>query len=250
MIGLLSSLVSMACDSTSIKGSLSLIGNYSFGNYNFYTIGSKSDIRYKIGNSIFELSTSYKYTKNGIIKDVNLPSKDSFYLKEKEFYNVVSYAHSKHRLKFIAFSEQERSFLRKIDLRYDIGAGLGYKIINDKKIYFEISGVILPESNTYTVKSDDILSLRFSTRLKFICEAKPFRFSNIILYQPSLWNSKNVDNSLNLNIRNTTTCDASIYKSISIGLSNDFVLQSYVHYIFPNKRSYDNTFTFYIKYCF
>ena len=87
----------------------------------------------------------------------------------------MSYSHSKHRLKFIAFSEQERSFLRKIDLRYDVGAGLGYKIINNKKISFEISGVILPESNTYTVKDDDILSLRFSTRLKFVCDAKPFR---------------------------------------------------------------------------
>jgi hypothetical protein len=251
IIGLSIPMSSMArVDSTFFNGSVALHGNYVFGNYNNYTIGGAIYGKYVIKNSSFELTTSYRYTENGFIKDVSNPSKDSFALKEKEFYNVISYSYSLKNLRFISFSEQEKSFLRKINLRYDVGVGFGYKFFNSKKIFLEISEAILPEINSYIIKEYDVTSLRASTRIKFVYDNDFIRFSDIILYQPSIWCTNNVPNASNLNIRNSTTFDVSIYKNLSIGLSNEYVLQKYVHYIFPTKRVFDNSLTFYIKYYF
>lgn len=237
----------MASDTSSIKGYVLLQGNYTSGNYNTYTIGSKFDIRYNSGNSIFEIFTSFKYTENGYIREISNPQRDSFVLKENEKYDVISYAYIHNRFKFIMLSEQEQSYLRKIKSRYNLGVGIGYKFIATKNMYFEISEVLLPEQINYTISNDDITSIRYSTRAKFIYNKKPICISNISLFQPNIWNSKGVDYSENLNIRNSSTFDVSIIKDLSLGLSDDYIMQSYVHKIFPNKRSYDNTLTFYLK---
>ena len=247
IIALLLSTSVMASDTTSIKGSLMLQGNYAFGNYNNYTLGSKLDLRYAVKHSLFEITTSIRYTKTGYIRQATNPGSDSFVLKENEKYNVLTYAHYWGKLKLLIFSEQEQSYLRKINIRYSVGAGLGYKFLDKKGVIFEISEVLLPEQVNYLDKSYDITSLRYSTRIKFVYCKHPFKLSCINLVQPALWNSQNVDYTDNFNIRSSTTADIFIVKNLSIGLTNDFVLQTYVTKIFPNKRSYDNTITFYLK---
>ena len=217
-----------------------LQGNYTSGNYNNYTLGSKLDLRLNVKNSSFELASSIRYTEYD-------PGNSSFQLKENEKYNVISYSHYWKKLKLLCFSEQEKSYLRKVDNRYSIGVGIGYKFIESKTTKFEISEVILPEQVNYINSAYNITSLRYSTRIKFIYTENRFKFSTINLIQPSLWNSKDVDYTNNFNIRSSTTFDFAIIKELSIGLSNDFIIQTYVSKIFPAKRSYDNSITFYLK---
>lgn len=248
IIGLLSTLNASADTDTlkskpHFKGSVLMQGNYNFGNYNNYTIGYKIDAKYIFGKSSVELLSTCRYTKTG-------SRPDSLYLKEKELYNVISYAYLVNGFKFITYSEQEKSFLRKINLRYSLGVGCGYKFYNSKKFVLELSEVIMPESKFFVDKINDLNTIRLSTRFKILYDNKPLRISNVILYQPSVWNSKSIHNTLDLNIRNSTTIDVSAYKNISIGLNNDYVMQSYIHHVYPNKRMIDNSLTFYIKYYF
>lgn len=247
-IGLLSSLSAFGSNDTvksvsRLKGSVALQGNYNFGNYNNYTIGYKIDAKYIFGKSSIELLSTCRYTKTG-------SKPDSLYLKERELYNIISYSYLVKSVKFIAYSEQENSFLRKINLRYSLGVGCGYKFFNSKKFVVELSEVVLPETKYFTDKIHDINNIRLSTRFKVLYDNKPLRISNIVLYQPSIWNSKGVDNTIDLNIRNSTTIDVTAYKNISIGLNNEYVMQKYIHYVYPNKRMIDNSLTFYIKYYF
>ena len=246
-LGLLNSLTCLGSDTTYVKGNVLLQGNYTFGNYNSYTVGFKSDIRYNRRNNVYEIMSSFKYTENGYIRD---SKPDSFALKENEKYNVMSYSHYWNKFKFIALSEQEQSFLRQINLRYNLGIGAGYKFLCSKELYLEVSEVILPENIIYRNPAFNITSLRYSTRVKFFYGRKPFTISDVLLIQPSIWNSQYVNYTDNLNIRNSSMFDVALYKELSLGVSNEYVMQSYVHVIFPSKRIYDNTLTFYIKLSF
>ena len=253
-LGLINSFTCLGSDTTYIKGNVLLQGNYTSGNYNSYTIGFKSDIRYNDKNNVYEISPAFRYTENGFIRN---SKPDSFALKENEKYNVMSYSHLWNKFKFIALSEQEQSFLRKINLRYNLGIGAGYKFLSSKQSYLEVSEVLLPENVIYQNSAFNITSLRYSTRVKFYYEMRDdstkrriFSISNILLVQPSIWNSQYVNYMDNLNIRNSTSFDVCLYKELSLGISNDYVMQSYVHVIFPSKRIYDNTVMIYIKLSF
>ena len=234
--------ISAMADTTFVKGNVLLQGNYTSGNFNTYTIGTKADIRYVRNKSVFEAVGNFKYTKIGYITNNNT---DSFLTKENEKYIDVSYSRFlTKRLKIITFSEVERSFLRKIDIRYNLGVGAGYKFINTKTTYFDISEVILPEVVIYNSDKYNLTSLRYSTRVKFIYGFGSVHISNITLFQPSVWNSRGIEYSENINIRSITTFDVNIYKSLSIGILDEYILQKYNPL---KKRAYDNSMTFYLK---
>jgi len=222
---------------------VTLLGNYSSGNYNAITIGGKLNCIYNRKHNLAELTSAYRYTK---IDDKCSP-------KEDEKYALFSYSHRVNNIKIIGVSENEISYVRQIDLRATIGSGFGYKFINTKKTELEISEVLLFEDIKYYNKEYNISTLRYSTRIKFTYTNYPFNFSTIWLVQPPIWQTQPIspiNNGYkdNFNMRSNTTIDINLSKKIVIGISDEFIMQTYVKQF--GKKPADNSVNFYIKYSF
>ncbi len=106
-----------------------------------------------------------------------------------------------HNVYLLAFGAFEQSNLRKITTRYNIGAGIGWKIIggNNKPkspVKLSLSNVLVHEVTDFVTKQDIIL-YRNSTRFKLIISLIPEKLTinSVIFIQPSLidnyfrWNS-------------------------------------------------------------
>lgn len=223
-------------DSVSFKNNFTIQGNYSAGNFNIISTGIRTDSKLNNKKSNIELSTIGKITGNKTNPD------NSFSLKEKEFYINLSYSHytKKPKLKFITFSENETSFLRKIWWRTTLGSGYSYKFYDKNNCLLEISEALMTEKIDY-VSLPDFYSVRSSTRVKFIYNKTPFSISSISLVQPLLFSDGNVSNLI---IRSSTSVDVAISKNVKFGIVDDYILNTLK---ITNKSPFDNTLNFYIK---
>ena len=229
-------------DTVTYKCNVLVQGNYTSGNYNNYSIGSKLNFTVHINNNYLDVLLSQKYTEIGTIVNNNV----EYFLKENEKYSNISFSYIENKYKIICFSELEQSYLRKTNFRIDLGLGLGIKLIKTNSNYLEISEVLLPEHDDYYISN--LYSLRYSTRLKFMYNKFPFNLTEIFLFQPNIYNSENVQYTDNLNARNNINFDVIVFKNISIGIADDYIYQSYIHYLYNNKQKFDNLTTFYIKF--
>ena len=233
-------LKSFANDTLNYKCNLMIGGNYTSGNYNNYNISSKLNFYSNYRNNYLDININHKYTEIGSIINNDV----KYTLKENEKYSNISYTYNQNFYKLICFNEIEQSYLRKTNLRINLGIGLGVKLIQNNNLHLEISEVLLPEHVDYY--TNNIFSLRYSTRLKFIYKKNLFDFSEILLFQPNIFNSENVQYTDNLNIRNSLNLDFVVFKNISIGISDEYIYQSYIHFLY-NKQKFDNLTTFYVK---
>jgi Protein of unknown function, DUF481 len=101
----------------------------------------------------------------------------------------------------LAFGAFERSNLRKISSRINVGVGVGWKILGGKKhpntkVKLSLSNAIVHEVTDFEIKQDrDIY--RNSTRIKLVVNFIPDKltFNSVVFLQPSLtdnyyrWNS-------------------------------------------------------------
>ena len=175
-----------------------------------------------------------------------------FELRRREFYSILNYEKQNGILKFYIFNEVENSYLRKIKLRGSIGTGLSINIINTEKQKIDISQFILPEVfwSDFNNQKDN-LAIRFSTRIRYNLIGEKFKFINQILIQPAAYtrlsDGKEVSLKNNTNIRFNQSYDYFISKNLSIGISNDIIIQTYTSYINTEVKPYDSSLNLYLK---
>lgn len=224
----------------------SLGGNMTSGNLSSYTLTFKSTLSSDEKKPYqFNFSPSMDY---GEISN----QQGKFELRRREFYSILNYEKQNGILKFYIFNEVENSYLRKIKLRGSIGTGLSITIIKTEKQKIDISQFILPEVfwSDFDNKKDN-LAIRFSTRIRYNLIGEKFKFINQILIQPAAYtrlsDGKEVSLKNNTNIRFNQSYDYFISKNLSIGISNDIIIQTYTSYINTQVKPYDSSLNLYLK---
>lgn len=94
---------------------------------------------------------------------------------------------------------------------------------------------------------NDRITFRSSTRLNFTWSKGPFKLSSATLIQPAIYTSPEVNNKNNFNLRSNTLIEVKAYKGISLGISNETIVQTYSSYLYPNIKPYDYRFEFIVE---
>lgn len=116
-------------DTLSIKADLSLTGFWQGGNVETLIFRAKSGVSFKpFKKWVFKTQNSYIYQEFG---------------KEKADEDVLSlnflYVNPTRKFYPLALAFMSTNFRRKIDLRYLVGAGVTYQILNKKKHWLKVS---------------------------------------------------------------------------------------------------------------
>lgn len=179
-------------DTLKWKASLSVTGFWQAGNVDTWIFRAKADVRYKpLKKWEFQTINSYVYQEFG---------------KEKADEDVLS-------LNFLRFKSDRRfyplllgfvstNFRREIDLRYLVGAGVNYKVVDSKKYYLE--GTLSSEFEQTNFSMDnfnieaydgskEITTIRSTVWLsgKYHLFEKKLILSHQTYFQPSLQENNN-----------------------------------------------------------
>ena len=214
------------------KGNFAIGGNYLQGNYNSFMFDARGTIQNDSSKFVWNISPSMSaiYSNSVILK--------------RDYYSSSSIEHRFYKkFKFLLFNEFENSYNRKIYFRSNMGVGISYSFINNKKYKFSVSEALLPEY--VKLFSTEFSVLRSSTKLKFIYTNSNFSFSTITLLQPAIIGQNKYIKSFSF--RTINLIEEKINKCFSIGIGFDYSLQTYV--IAPFKP-FDSRQYFYIKYNF
>ena len=218
--------------------SASIGAQYSDGNIKSHSFNAFGELKGLRKKNDWSIAPSYKYLISYPypILPTSTPS------KQNEFYMA---SHISYRFnspwKIMVFSEVEHSQLRKINIRYNLGIGPAYKLIQTGNTKLEISDVMmLDDYESMVIKNalpeKNNLSLRTSLRLKFIYTNEGVTISSIQTLQPSLvtW-TKDPNASVgwadNTNFRSINSIEVRVIAGFCFGLSVDYVYQSYLNYI-------------------
>jgi putative salt-induced outer membrane protein YdiY len=173
--------------------SIGLDGTTSSGNVNRQLLNFKTTLNFENPKSIFGFFTAPKF-QYGTNSDL---------LQEREIFADLNSTlfYAKHNVYILIFGAYEQSNLRKITSRYNIGVGIGWKILGGKtspksKIKLSISNAIVREVTDFETKQDKDV-YRNSTRLKIRYDIVPEKLyiQSVAFFQPSLtdnyyrWNS-------------------------------------------------------------
>jgi len=134
-------------DTLNFKANLSLTGFYQGGNVETFIFRAKSDLSFKpFKKWVYKTTNSYVFQEFGKEKaDEDILSLNFLYFNPKrKFYPLV--------LGFIS-----TNFRREIDLRYLVGGGVTYKILNKKDDWLKVA-LSTEYEKTQFGKSDFILS--------------------------------------------------------------------------------------------
>ncbi len=173
--------------------SIGLDGTANSGNVNRQLLNLRTTLSYEHPKSILGFFTSpkFQYGANaGLLQEREI----AFDLNSTLFY-------TQHDVYALIFGAFEQSNLRKIVARYNVGIGLGWKILGGKrspksKLKLSISNAIVREVSDFETKTDRNV-YRNSSRIKArydIISDKLF-FQSVLFVQPSLndnyyrWNS-------------------------------------------------------------
>ena len=212
--------------SAQISKSISLGADGSRGNFSSIGVTVKADIKKDTGKFTWAITPTYRWSEQSPFGQTRMN------LYEDELYFTANVARKFGAWKIMAFSEDEKSYMRKIRLRGSLGLGVARDIVESKGWDLSISEVILPEY--YWSSSDQTknnFTLRLSTRIKLGYETSLFKVSSITLYQPAIFSSNDVDYASNLNMRSTNTLTYKIKKGYEIGVLYIYSYQGYPYYI-------------------
>ena len=226
-----------------LKGSFQAGGNANYGNYSMISFHASADLVKEYSHHTWSFTPSYRWSRRSSY------GSDKLNLYEDELYLDASWSKSiKNGWKMIAFTEDEKSFLRKMVLRASLGAGIGKQLIDTLGFNATLSEVILPEYYWSTMKSANNGVIRLSTRFKLIYENTRLIISSITLYQPAILSERDVTYSNNLNIRSTNSVTVKAGKKFSVGISHLLIYQGYPHYISISVKPLENDFAMNLKY--
>lgn len=190
-------------------------GVYNSGNVNRQLLTLRASLNFEKPTSIWGFNTSpkYQYGRNNKI------------LQEREFYvdlnNTLFYSQSD--VYGLVFGSYEESNLRKINSRFMLGLGVGYKIIGSKnhpnsRVKLGISNAFLKEKTDFYTREDRNV-WRNSTRVKLKAELikdKLF-FNNVTFFQPSI-----TSNYLRWNAFSQIQLKVAKHISLTAALENSF----------------------------
>ena len=228
-------------DTIRIKSDILLGINLSGGNKPIYGGSIKSNLF--ISNSNFETTISPSFSLN-----YTPDSNGDVVLTRREFYNTLSISKKiSNDFKLIGFSEIESSLVQKLNFRYNIGVGPGFKHYkNGNEI--SISEVVLLESLNSNKSIDDYSLIRLSTRLKIIVKTKFGSISSINLLQPPIYTNQDINVNKHMIFRSTNKVEFDINKSIKTGLTYDVSYRSYTTYLVKTVKPFDWNTNFFIMY--
>ncbi len=192
-----------------------------------------------INRTLLQLAGAVDYSLSDLFKLSSSPSfvygRQSGILAEREWFGDFRTTYrSEKRLYYLAFGSFERSNLRRINRRWTIAAGAGYKLLNRKGAYISLTNVLLHEKTDF-VELNDIDLFRNSTRLfgEYTFDKGRWTVSHTLFYQPALgvpnirWNA-----SLSVQIKLTAVV------SLRTTLAN-----AYESVVVPGRQNNDLRFT-------
>jgi len=209
------------------KGFISIGGDWNSGNFKSVGITLRSELKKDSGDYQWAISPNYRWSEQSKVGGGKLN------LYENEVYVSGNLTKAlKLGWKIVAFSENEKSYLRKIDLRSAAGFGAGHDLINKKGINLSISELILPEYYWSSLDPElNNFTVRGSTRIKIEIVRRSVKFSSISLIQPALYSSRQVGFLDNLNIRSNSTISTKLKDKYEIGVVHNLSYQGYPYYI-------------------
>jgi hypothetical protein len=116
-------------DTLNLRANLSLTGFWQGGNVETLIFRAKSEVSFKPSKKmVFKTMNSYVYQAFGKVKaDEDILSLNFLYLNpERKFYPLV-------------LGIVSTNFRRKIDIRYLVGAGVTYQVLNSKKNWLKVA---------------------------------------------------------------------------------------------------------------
>lgn len=173
--------------------SIGFDGTASSGNVNRQILNFKTTLNFENPKSIFGFFTAPKF-QYGTNSNV---------LQEREIFLDINSTlfYAQNDVYVLLFGAFEQSNLRKISNRYNVGVGIGWKILGGlkspkSKVKLSISNAIVHEVTDFEVKEDRNI-YRNSTRIKVKYDIIPDKlfFQSVVFLQPSLndnyyrWNS-------------------------------------------------------------
>jgi len=222
-----------------VAKSISLGTAVNLGNLNSFNINLQSSFGQDSAKVNWNISPSFSFTM--------MKSDSKFMIYERESYLTTSVSKKFGKWKVIGFSDAENSYLRKTLFRFTGGVGTGYDIVNNQKVKFSVSEVIMPECYISSDKSNkDIISIRPSTRFKLKYNDK-INFESVTYFQPSFWTSNNIRFVDNINFRTTNTLDVPITKHLSIGTQVIVQVFTLPHYFDNSVKITDTNLSFLLK---
>lgn len=192
-----------------------------------------------VNRTLLQLAGSIDYELNNQFKLSSNPSfvygRQSGILAEREWFGDfrTTFRHEK-RLYYLAFGSFERSNLRRIDRRWTLAGGAGYKLLNRKRAYVSLTNVLLHE-NTDFIERSDINIFRNSTRLfgEYTFDNDRWTITHTAFYQPALGVQ---------NIRWNASLSAQIKLSAVISLRTTLA-NAYESVVAPGRQNNDLRFT-------
>lgn len=162
-------------DSTILRYSGQLTGQYSAGGVSRALLGTTHSLTLLRGLHFgAPVSGSFQYGKQ-----------DGF-LREREWLLSASPYYWKGRFRFYGIGGYERSNLRGITGRYQLGAGPGWAFYTDSLgRELAVSTLLLREA-TYFLDNSQRVVTRSSTRLKLVYAYRVFSLTATTFYQPNL----------------------------------------------------------------
>lgn len=173
--------------------SIGFDGTASSGNVNRQLLNFKTNLNFENPKSVFGFFTAPKFqygTNSNVLqeREIFLDLNSTLFYAQNDIYVLL-------------FGAFEQSNLRKISKRYNVGVGIGWKILGGlkspkSKVKLSLSNAIVREVTDFEVKEDRNI-YRNSTRIKIkydIISDKLF-FQSLVFLQPSLndnyyrWNS-------------------------------------------------------------
>lgn len=203
-----------------------LDGNYSSGNVNRLLISNKLAFNYHYKIYEFNLSTSYIYGKQNLIKTEN-----------DYFCGITSNIWNRSKVYIWGTASTEKSFSRGTNHRENIGAGVGFNLIAYRKDRnLTVTYGYLYENTDYIIL-DDIETVRLSARIKgrhsFL--KKLIQLHHETFIQPSIVAANNY------RWRTTISLEIPLTKYMNFKSGYQYIYENVVN---PGKKKEDNNLTF------
>lgn len=224
---------------------ISLGGDAFDGNYRSVGFTAKLDLKKNFTKYDMTATASYRWSKQSTY------GTSALLQYEDEPYLSANLARKIGKFKFMGFTENQRSYMRSIDLRSSLGLGVGYSIVKDSLSDISISEIILPE---YYWSGDNILynnsTVRASTRLKIDITKWQIKISSTTMFQPAIFSTRTVSFADNLTVRSTNSFDLQLSKKTSVGLLYSLTYDGYPYYINKAIKPLQQTASIMLKYKF
>jgi len=192
-----------------------------------------------INRALIQLASAFDYRVSKAFTFSSNPSfvygRQSGILAEREWFgDFRATLFPERRFYYLGFGSFERSNLRKINRRWTVAGGVGYKLLNHKRAYISVTNVVLQEFSDFS-ELNDINVVRNSTRLygEYTFGGDRYTITHTAFYQPALDRS---------NLRWNATLSLSIKLSTLISLRSTLA-NAYESLVVPGRQNNDLRFT-------